>query len=82
LFMADSLSQALWSPSHVPVAGDDVRGGGQLPQTHRPPGVQLLSGDTDLGSEAELLAVGEPGGGIDHHGRRVCGGGETLCGWQ
>ena len=51
-------------------AGDDVGGGGQLRQAQRPAGVQLLGGDADLGAEAELAAVGEPGRGVDQHARR------------
>ncbi len=38
---------------------------------HGPPGVELLGGDADLGAEAELAAVGEPGRGVDRHRRRV-----------
>ena len=52
-------------------AGDDVGGGGQLRQAERPARVQLLRRDADLGPEAELAAVGEPGGGVDEHRGRV-----------
>ena len=52
-------------------AGDHVLGRGQLGQAHRSARVQLLRGDADLRAEAELLAVGEPGGGVDEDGRRV-----------
>src|SRR5438094_3415587 len=55
------------------MARDDVLGRGHLRQAERPPGVQLLGGDTDLGAEAELAAVGEPGGGVHHDDRRVDG---------
>src|SRR3954452_13524590 len=57
--------------ARVAVAGDDVGRGGQLRQPQRPPGVQLLRGDADLRAEPELAAVGEPGGGVDHHRGRV-----------
>ena len=40
--------------------------------------MQLLCGDTDLGAEAELPAVGEAGGRVDHHHRGVHLGEETL----
>ena len=40
-------------------------------QPHRPPHVELLGRDPDLGAEPELLAVGESGGGVDHHHRAV-----------
>ncbi len=55
--------------AHVAVADDDVLGGGHLGQAHRAAGVQLLGADPDLGAEAELTAVGEPGGGVDQDGR-------------
>src|SRR3712207_8349265 len=38
---------------------DDVLGRRHLGQSHRAAGVQLLSGDADLGPEAELAAVDE-----------------------
>ena len=53
---------------------------GQLGQAHRAAGVQLLGGDADLGAEAELAAVGEPGRGVDHHRRRVDPGDEPAGG--
>ena len=48
------------------VAEDQILGCGQLPQSHGAAGVQLLGADADLGTEAELLAVGEPGGHVHH----------------
>ena len=53
------------------VAVDDELEGGELPQAHGAPGVELLGGDADLGAEAELLAVDEPGGGVHEHGGGV-----------
>lgn len=53
--------------AHVAVADDDVLRGGHLGQAHRAAGVQLLGADADLGTEAELSAVGEPRGGVDQH---------------
>ena len=55
----------------VPVAPHDPLRRRQLRQSHRTPGVQLLRGDADLGAHPELRAVGERGGGVDHHGGRV-----------
>ena len=56
--------------------------GGELPQAHGAAGVELLGADADLGSEAELLAIGESGRGVDDH----CGGvdlaGEAVGGGQ
>ena len=43
---------------------------GQLAEAHRAAGVELLGGDADLGAEAELLAVDEPGRGVDERRRR------------
>lgn len=64
-----AMAWGLWRLAHVPVADDDVLGGGHLGQPHRPAGVQLLGADADLGTEAELAAVGEPGGGVHQHRR-------------
>ena len=50
-----------WSAADLTVAAHDVLRRGQLAQPHRPAGVQLLGRDADLGAEAELLAVDEPG---------------------
>src|SRR3954462_613327 len=50
----------------------------QLGQPHRSAGVQLLGGYADLCPETELLAVGEPGRGVHHHGRRVTAHDERL----
>src|SRR5438067_9252892 len=58
----------------------DVLVGGELAERHRPPGVELLGGDADLGPEAELLAVGESGGGVDGDGARVDGADEASGG--
>src|SRR6186997_2577371 len=58
------------SAADLTVARDDVLGGGHLLKSHRTARVQLLRRDADLGPEAELAPVGEPG-------RRVhddCGG--------
>src|SRR4051794_17728195 len=50
----------------------------QLGQPHRSAGVQLLGGYADLCPETKLLAVGEPGRGVHHHGRRVTAHDERL----
>ena len=50
----------------VAIARHHVLRRGHLRQAHRPAGVQLLGGDADLGAEAELAAVGEPGRRVDH----------------
>ena len=50
-----------------PFPVDDVLRGGELAQAHGPAGVQLLGADADLGAEAELLAVDEPGRRVDEH---------------
>lgn len=54
--------------AHVAVADDDVLRGRHLGQAHGTAGVQLLGADPDLGTEAELSAVGETRGGVDQHG--------------
>src|SRR5450759_5955687 len=64
----------------VPVAPDDPLARRQLWETQRPARVQLLGGDSDLGAEPELLTVGERGGGVHHHRRRVHSRSELLCG--
>lgn len=64
-----AMAWGLWRLANVAVADDDVLGGGHLGQAHRAAGVELLGADPDLGSEAELSAVGEPRGGVDQHGR-------------
>ena len=46
-------------------AVDDVFIGAQLLQAHGAPGVELLGGDAHFAAQAELSAVGEPGGGVD-----------------
>ena len=53
------------------VALHNPLGRGQLCQTHRAAGVQLLGRDADLSAEPELPAVGEPGRGVDHDGCRI-----------
>src|ERR1035437_10253658 len=59
------------SVTDLTVTLDDPFRRGQLGQTHRPASVQLLGGDTDLGAEPELPAVGETGRGVDHDGRGI-----------
>src|SRR5204862_903710 len=49
------------------VALHDVFERRQLAQAHRPPGVELLRADPDLGTEAELLPVHEPGRRVHQH---------------
>src|SRR5437588_9361475 len=53
------------------VAVDDPLGGGQLAEAAGAAGVELVGADADLGAEAELAAVVEPGAGVDHDGRAV-----------
>src|SRR5271157_3934010 len=53
------------------VAEDDPLGAGQLAQATRAAGVVLVGADADLGTQAELAAVVEPGAGVDDHGRAV-----------
>lgn len=55
--------------AHVAVADDDVLRRGHLGQPHRAAGVELLGADPDLGTEAELAAVGEPRRRVDQHRR-------------
>ncbi|MBM7519676.1 drug/metabolite transporter (DMT)-like permease [Nocardioides nitrophenolicus] len=64
-----AMGWGLWrlASADVAVADDDVLGRGHLRQPHRAAGVQLLGADPDLGAEAELAAVGEPGRGVDQH---------------
>src|SRR4051812_1790125 len=59
------------SGTHVPVALDDVLERAELAQRDRPARVELLRRVADLGAHAELAAVGEPGGRVDVHARRV-----------
>ena len=68
-----AMAWGLWrlTSADVAVADDDVLGRGHLGQAHRAAGVQLLGADPDLGAEAELAAVGEPGRGVDQHRGRV-----------
>ena len=47
------------------VSGNNILVSGQLPQTHGAPGVELLGGDAHFAAQAELTAIGEPGGGVD-----------------
>ena len=66
------------------VAVDDPLGAGQLAEPAGASGVVLVGADADLGAEAELAAVVEPGAGVDDHGRGVdlgdepAGGGEVA----
>ena len=68
------------SNPHVPLADDDPLGAGQLAQAAGAAGVDLVGADADLGAEAELAAVVEAGAGVDHHGRAVDLGDESLGG--
>ena len=70
---SDARSSAAFRPTRpdVAVAADDELPGRQLAQAHGAAGVQLLGGDADLGAEAELLAVDEPGRRVDEHGGGV-----------
>ncbi len=61
-----SFSEPRWparrgSGAHLAVAPHDELGRGELAQPHRSAGVELLGADADLGAEAELVAVHEPG---------------------
>src|SRR5689334_20678153 len=47
-------------PAHEPLRAR------QLAEAHRTAGVELLGRDADLRAEAELAAVGEARGGVDH----------------
>ena len=49
----------LLSPSDLSVARDKVFVGCDLPQSHRPSGLELLRADADLGAESELESVRE-----------------------
>src|SRR5271157_1708674 len=60
------------------VAEDDPLGAGQLAQATRAAGVVLVGADADLGTQAELAAVVEPGAGVDDHGRAVNPGHEAA----
>jgi uncharacterized membrane protein len=64
-----AMAWGLWklASADVAVADDDVLGRGHLRQAHRAAGVQLLGADPDLGAEAELATVGEPGRRVDEH---------------
>src|ERR1700716_2378909 len=63
---------------HLTVAPHDVLVGGELAQRHGAACMQLLRGDPDLGAEAELGAVGEPGGRVHDDGAVVARVGEPL----
>src|SRR5437660_12643529 len=62
------VSRSLWHSgslcTDLAVSSHHETGGGQLPQAHRPVGVQLAGGDADLGAEPQLAAVVEAGGGV------------------
>ena len=55
------------SSANLPLAKYHVLLGGKPFQAHRAPGVQLVGGDTDFGTQAVLETVGKAGGSIDHH---------------
>ena len=46
---------------HLPFPSNAILVGGQFTQSHRPTGMKLISGDSDLGPEAKFLAVTETG---------------------
>ena len=52
--------------------------GGQPLQRDGPARVEPAGGDADLGAQAHLAAVVEPGAGVDHHHGGVDAGGETV----
>src|SRR3954463_12992725 len=66
-----SVTRSQASGADMAISSDDPRGAGEFGQAHRPARVQLLGRDADLRAEPELLAVGEPGRRVDHHGRGV-----------
>ena len=79
--MGGRLNRPLWTfetapsvicplPPHLSLSVDEPLGGAQLLQAHRASGVELLGGNADLGSQAELEAVGEPGGAVYINRRR------------
>ena len=53
------------------MSSDHIFIAAQLGQTHRPPGVEPLGGDTHLTAQAELTAVSEPGRGVPIDGGAV-----------
>src|SRR5438105_14964478 len=67
------------SGSNLPFTPDDVLVRGQLAQTHRAARVELLCGDADLGTEPELLAVGESRARVHLDSRGVDLFGELPC---
>src|SRR5690606_33940897 len=52
-------------------SADDELGGGEALGAHRAVGVEPCRRDSDLGTEAELAAVGKPRRGVDHDGGGV-----------
>src|SRR3989338_10463474 len=50
---------------------DDILVRGEFLQAHRAARVQAVRADADLRTQPELVAVREPGGGIDEHRGRV-----------
>jgi hypothetical protein len=52
-------------PPDLAVPLDHILQGRELPHAHGSPGVEHLSRDADLGTEAELFTVDEPSGGVD-----------------
>src|SRR5438046_1958023 len=73
------------SDASLSVAVNDPLGAGQLAQSAGTAGVILVGADANLGAEAKLAAVVEPGAGVDNHGRAIdlsdesAGGGEVAC---
>ena len=65
---------------NMALACDDVLVGGQLTQSHGTASVELLGGDAHFTAQAELAAVGEPGGGVDVDGGAVYAGDESCLG--
>ena len=49
----------------ITLAPDDVFIAAQLFKAHGTPGMEFLSGDTNLAAKTKFTAVGEPGAGID-----------------
>src|SRR6202034_4888015 len=60
-----------WSSSNLSIAPYHPLGAGELADSHRTAGVQLLGRDPHLGPEPKLGAVDEAGRGVDHHRRCV-----------
>src|SRR5690349_22385591 len=67
----NACSAGMWSRPRLSGAVDAVLEAGQLLGSDRTARVKLASGDTDLGAEAELAAVGELGRGVMQNDRRI-----------